>query len=139
MINNAEIQAAWISKVKSSANITSLVSSGEIREDFWKGTDFVYPSIRLKLNALTPTANNPACNTFKQMVSIQVYIEQKSSRTGDEIAGVIATEFIGKTFTVNGIKVYSITLESLVPADVPENDPNSWLAVVNLNTLVSPA
>jgi hypothetical protein len=139
MINNATIQGAWIEDAKSKTNITTLVPAVEIREDLWKGEKFTYPNIRVKLGNLTPSNRNPNCNTFNQVASLLVFIEQKSSKTGDEIAGVIATEYIGKTFTANGVKVYGITLESLVPAHVPEGDENSWLAIANLNTMVSPA
>jgi hypothetical protein len=139
MIRNDQIQAAWITETKSKTNITALVSSTEVREDLWKGENFSYPNIRVKLGDLTPTANNANCNTFRQIASLLVFIEQKSSRQADEIAGTIATEYIGKSFTENGVRVYGITLESLVPAHVPEDDPNSWLAIVRLNTMVSPA
>jgi hypothetical protein len=139
MINNAQVQAAWITETKSKSNITTLVSSAEIREDLWKGTDFAYPNIRVKLHDLTPTAQNANCNTYRQMASLLVFIEQKSSKQADEIAGAVATEYVGKSFTEGGVRVYGITLESLVPAHVPEGDENSWLAIVNLNTMVSPA
>lgn len=139
MIRNDQIQTAWITETKSKTNITALVSAVEIREDLWKGTDFSYPNIRVKLGELTPTANNANCNTYRQTASLLVFIEQKSSMQADQIAGTIATEFIGKSFTENGVRVYGITLDALVPAHVPEDDPNSWLAIVRLNTMVSPA
>ena len=137
MISNSQIQAAWIASLKSKATITALVSSAEIREDLWKGTDFSYPNIRVKLGDLVPSTLNANCNTYRSPVSIQVYIEQKSSKQADDIAGVIATEYVGKSFTANGVKVYGITLESLSPADVPESDPNSWMSSVNLIALVT--
>lgn len=139
MIGNDQIQTAWITETKSRTNITALVPAIEVREDLWKGERFSYPNIRVKLGELTPTNRNPDCNSFRQVASLLVFIEQKSSKQADQIARVIATEYIGKSFTSDGIKVYSITLESLVPAHVPEEDENSWLAIVNLNTLVSPA
>lgn len=139
MINNAQIQAAWITETKSKANITALVPAAEVREDLWKGTDFTYPNIRVRLGDLTPTAQNANCNTYRQTASLLVFIEQKSSKQADEIAGAIATEYIGKSFTENGVRVYGITLASLVPAHIPEDDVNSWLAIANLNTMVSPA
>jgi hypothetical protein len=138
MIGNDQIQAAWIAETKSKTNITALVPAVEVREELWKGERFTYPNIRVKLNNLTPTAQNSNCNTFRQMASLLVFIEQKSSRQADEIARVIATEYVGKSFTENGIRVYGITLDSLVPAHVLEDDENSWLAIVNLNTMVSP-
>lgn len=139
MINNADIQGGWIAEIKSRTNITSLVPSAEVREDLWKGERFSFPNIRVKLGDLVPTGQNPDCRTYRSPVSIQVYTEQKSSRTTDEIAGVIATEFIGKSFTSNGVRFYGIVLESLSPADVPESDVNSWMASANLVALVTQA
>lgn len=139
MISNSQVQEAWITKSKANTNITAQVSAAEVREDSWKGTDFAYPNIRVKMGDLTPAARNADCNTFHSMVSIQVFGEQKSSKQTDDIAGVIATEYVGTTFTINGVRVYGITLESLSPATPLENDPNSWVASANFNTMVSPA
>ena len=139
MINNAQIQAGWIAKIKATSSITSLVSASEVREDLWKGENFSYPNIRVKLGDLVPTSRNVDCNTFRSPVSVLIFTEQKSSMTTDEIAGAVATAFVGHSFTSNGIKFYSITLESLSPADVPESDPNSWLASANLVALVTSA
>lgn len=135
MISNSQIQAGWIAKAKASTNITALVSSAEIREDLWKGTDFVYPNIRVKMGLLTPQFAN-RCNVFFSDVTFQVYTEQKSSKTTDDIAGVIATEFWSKTFSSLGIRFDAINLVSVSPATVPESDPNAWLSEVNFRCLV---
>ena len=139
MISNSDIQGAWIARLKANSAITARVPAVEIREDLWKGTDFVYPNIRVKLGNLTPTAKNNDCRIFQSEVSILVFVEQKSSRTADEIAGIIATEMWGKSFTLNGVRFTGVTLDSLAPAEVPERDENSWMASVNLTALVSAA
>lgn len=139
MISNSDIQGAWIARLKSVANITNVVSITEIREDTWKGTDFVYPNVRVKLGNLTPTAKNNDCRIFQSEVSILVFTEQKSSKQADDIAGVITTEVWGKSFTLNGVRFTAVTLDSLTPAEVPERDENSWMASVNLTALVSAA
>lgn len=137
MLSNSQIQAAWISKLKSLAAVTALVTITEIREDLWKGTDFVYPNIRVKLGNLTPTAKNNDCRIFDSKVSILVFTEQKSSKLSDDIAGVVAGEVWGKGFTLNGVRFTAVTLDELVPAEVPERDENSWMSSVNLTALVS--
>lgn len=139
MISNADIQASWITKLKATPAITARVSSSEIREDSWKGTDFTYPNIRVKLGSLTPTVPFNNCQIFRSEVSIQVYVEQKSSRTADEIAGIIATALWGHPFTQGAVKFTAVNLTSLMPADVPEMDTNSWMAEVNLSCLVQSA
>lgn len=136
MISNSTIQAAWIARLKANATVTALVPATEIREDLWKGTTFTYPNIRVKLGKLTPTAKN-ICQVFSSEVSILVFTEQKSSKQTDEVAGVIAQEFWGKSFTLNGVRFGGVTLDALVPAMVPERDENSWLAEVHFTAMVS--
>lgn len=137
MIGNSDIQAAWIAKSKAFTAITSQVPAVEIRENQWKGTNFSYPNIRIKLGDLTPNTSNPNCQIFKSPVSFLIFTEEKSSKQADDIAKVICNEFWGKSFTVNGVRFSGIVLDSVSPADVPEDDTNSWMASVNFTALVS--
>jgi hypothetical protein len=139
MLNNADIQASWIAKIKVTPTITARVSAVEVREDQWKGQTFSYPNIRVKLGSLMPTTPNNNCQIFRSEVSIRVYVEQKSSKTADEIAGIIATQFWGKPFTNGAVKFTAINLTSVQPADVPEWDEQSWLSEVNFSCLVQSA
>lgn len=132
MPSNSQIQGAWIAKLKANSAVTALVPSVEIREDLWKGSTFTYPNIRVKLGNLTPQNPSSNCQVFRSEVSILVFTEQKSSKQADDIAGVIATQFWGRPFSSNGVRFVSITLDALVPAEVPERDENSWMASVNL-------
>jgi hypothetical protein len=139
MINNADIQASWIAKIKATPSIVARVLAVEVREDQWKGQTFSYPNIRVKLGSLMPTTPNNNCHIFRSEVSIRVYVEQKSSKTADEIAGIIATAFWGKPFTNGAVKFTAINLTSVMPADVPEWDEQSWLSEVNFSCLVQSA
>jgi len=136
MISNSKIQSSWIAKLKANTNIITLVSVAEIRENLWKGTQFVYPNIRVKMGNLSPQTPNNNCKLFVSKVSILVFTEQKSSKIADDIAGVIVDEFWGHPFTLNGVRFVSISLDALVPADVPEDDTNSWLASAEFSCLV---
>lgn len=137
MIGNSDIQAAWIAKSKASIPITSQVSAAEIREDRWKGTNFAYPNVRIKLGDLVPNSSSPNCQVFKSPVSFLIFTEEKSSKQADDIAEVICNEFWGKSFTVNGVRFIAVTLDSVSPADVPEGDQNAWVSSVNFTALVS--
>ena len=139
MISNADIQAAWIAKIKTTPTVTARVPAVEVREDQWKGERFTYPNIRVKLGLLTPTQPNSVCLVFRSEVAIRVYVEQKSSKTADEIAGIVATAFWSHPFSQGGVKFIAVNLTSIEPADVPEWDENSWLSTVNLTCLVSAA
>lgn len=137
MVNNSTIKAAWITRLKANARITALVYASEIREVKWKGTDFIYPNIRVAMGNLVPTTNSNSCTVFSSEVSILIYTEQKSSKEADDIAGVVAEEFWGKQFTENNIRFSGIRLISVEPATVPQEDTNSWRSAVNFSTTVS--
>ena len=137
MINNALIQQAWITKLSSNTNITARIPAVEIREDSWKGTDFTYPNIRVQLGDLVPQVPSPNCTVFQSHVSILIFSEQKSSKQADEIAGIVAQEMWGKSFTLNGVKFSGIMLKSVSPAVVPESDENTWVSSVDFVATVS--
>ena len=139
MISNSDIQAAWIAKLKANTAVTALVPAVEIREDLWKGSEFTYPNIRVKLGNLVPSVQSNNCQVFSSEASILVFTEQKSSKQADQIAGVIATEFWGKPFSSSGVRFAGVMLDALVPAEVPERDENSWMASVNFTATVQPA
>lgn len=135
MITISQVQKAWISRLKLNANITAVVPADEIREYHWKGTNFSYPNIRVRIRTLTPQVQSNNCQIFNSVVSILVSSEQKSSKQADDIAGIIATEFWGKGFTSEGIKLVQNSLESLGGAEVPEENDDIWVSTVNLNAL----
>lgn len=139
MISNFDIQSAWIARLKANASVTALVPAAEIREDLWKGAEFTYPNIRVKLGPLTPQVPASTCQIFRSEVSILVFTEQKSSKQADDIAGVIATQFWGDKFVQGLVRFVGITLDALVPADVPERDPESWMSEVRFIALVQSA
>lgn len=136
MISNADIQAGWISRLKANTAITARISATEIREDGWQGTDFRYPNIRVQLHTLVPQVANSECKIFSSSVSILVFGEQKSSKTVDEIAGIVAHELWGHTFSSNGVRYASVSLTGIDPATIQEGDGNTWKASVNLTALV---
>lgn len=135
MITNSQVQKAWISRLKANANITAVVPADEIREYKWKGTNFTYPNIRVRIRTLTPQVQSNTCQIFNSVVSILVSSEQKSSKQADDIAGIIATAFWGHGFTSEGIKIIQNSLESLGGAEVPEENDDIWVSTVNFNAL----
>lgn len=139
MISNSDIKAAWVAKLKANAAIIALVSAQEIREFEWKGTDFVYPNIRVRLLNLTPTNTNANCQSFDSRVSILIFTELKSSKQADDVAAVVAEQFWGHTFSNSGVRFSGIILQSVSPAITPEEDTNSWRSAVEFSTVVQRA
>lgn len=140
MLRNDQIQAGLISKLK--ANVTILAElvdangvdvSEEIREDQYKGTDFSYPNIRVRLISATPLADKD-CKHIRFSISFQVFSEKDSSEQADKIAGIINNEFHGKQFTANSI-AYSTRLVSLVPA--VSDGMRTWRSEVVMSGIAS--
>lgn len=136
MISNVTIQSAWIAKLKANTSLTALVSAAEVREDQWKGTDFIYPNVRVKLTSLSPTVPFNNCLIFKSDVTILCYSEQKSSKLADQIAGVVTESYWGHPFSSSGVKFTAINWTSTTPAYTPENDTNAWVSEVHFSCLV---
>lgn len=139
MIDNFDVQEGWISRLKADRLPTDSVTAGEIREGSWKGTDFTYPNIRVKARSFIPQTQSKPCQIFRSSVSIQVFSAEKSSKQANQMAGIIAERYWGRSFSSEGVRFSSISLESLSPAEVPEDNEELWVASVNLDCLVQAA
>lgn len=123
MLRNDEIQAAWVAYLKANANILAeLDDTDEIREDGWKGTDFTYPNIRVRIIDNTPEAGRD-CNLHSVTISTMVFSEQPSSQQSDRIAGIIMNELHDKQFVSNSIS-FGVRGTSLAPA--VWSDEQTW-------------
>jgi hypothetical protein len=97
VLRNDQIQAAWVSYLKSNITILAeLDDNEEIREDGWKGSNFTYPNIRVRLIDNTP-------------------VNGSSSQQADRIAGIIMTELHDTQFVSNNIS-FGVRTTSLAPA-----------------------
>jgi len=137
MRRNDEIQAALVAYLKSKTAITNeLVAEGssasEIREDQWKGTEFIYPNIRVRL--ISNTSPDPSCNYSKIEVSFMVFAEDQSSKIVDRIAGIINTTLNKKGFSSNSIAI-SLTITNLIPA-IAQSEA-VWRSEVLMSGIVS--
>jgi hypothetical protein len=120
IIRNDEIQAVLVTYLKAITNITDLLvtSDGtatpdEIREDGWKGTEFTYPNIRIRMIRNEPIISRSCYQRIE--VSFLVFSEQSSSLEADKIAGIIGNELHEHPFSASGLAV-SLSLRNLVPA-----------------------
>jgi hypothetical protein len=123
VLRNDQIQAAWVAYLKSNTNILAeLTDNDEIREDFWQGTEFSYPNIRVRVVSNTPQAGRD-CNLHDVVIGTQSFSEQTSSQQADRIAGIIMTELHDKQFTSNGI-AFGVRTSDLIPA--VRTDERTW-------------
>lgn len=122
-----DIQAGLIQYLKGQSSVTSLLPTGtqvEIREAEWKGTDFLYPNVRVAVES------NPdlSCEYSICNVTFEVQSEQKSSMEAMTIASAIASLIRKKSLTVKlpsgttihytGITVPKVTVPKGIVSDI---------------------
>jgi hypothetical protein len=127
---NDEIQAALVAYLKSKSVIynelitpDNPIGYTEIREDNWKGTEFDYPNIRVRMISNEPITDEQDCSTTIISVSFMAFSQEASSHEADKIAGIIGTSLSGKTFIQNGVQIY-LRAANLIPA--VSSDRNTW-------------
>lgn len=134
MLRNDEIQAAWVAYLKDNATILAeLDDTDEIREDGWKGTNFTYPNIRVRLIDNIPEAGRD-CNLHSVTISTMVFSEEASSQQADRIAGIIMDELHDKQFVSNNIS-FGVRGSSLAPAIW--SDEQTWRSEAIMSMRVS--
>ena len=133
MISNDVLQETIVTFLKGKANLTVyLSSSGEIKEDQWKGSNFVYPAIRVQLINQTPPPNRQCTYSILEFW-VLCFTEDASSQNCDEIAGVVNN--ILHDHQIYGTKTFfSIMNIGLVPAT--SQGERVWQSVVKFRSLV---
>jgi hypothetical protein len=132
-LSNADIQAAIVAKLKASTQITAKVSSLEIREDQWQGTEFVYPNIRVRMISNRPYESED-CTIIDFTVGIQVHTQDASTYEADTIAGIIANVLHGHPWSTSSLLI-SLRTTNLVPAI--RSDIRTWRSEVLMTGLAS--
>ena len=116
LVRADQVRTAIIANMKANATIlATLDDTDEIRESSWKGTSFSYPNYRVRINRLTPYRD---CYQNLE-VSIYCHSEESSSQEAEEMAGIVANEYDGASFTQSGIRFNEIEVD-IIPA-IEEN------------------
>lgn len=134
MIDNDDIQAGLVAYLQAQTiTIVALLdSSGDIKEDQWQGTTFLYPAVRVDLGPQLPKAN---CDAADVTFSVLCYSENASSKEADELAGTVNTALHRKAFTKSSVR-YSIYSQGLIPA-IREDD-RTWRSEATFHATVEP-
>lgn len=136
IISPYQVQMAVIAYLKGNASVTALLpDSNEIREDSWKGADFSYPNIRVKILRTAPNSREANCSQTLGEWILLVFSEQKSSKEADLIAGAISNILHGRKFSSSGVAFFSNFVEFVTGAEAIGD--TVWKSEIHLRSLMS--
>lgn len=139
MIANNDAQETLVTYLKSQAILVAeLNSAGEIKENQWQGSSFLYPAIRVKLGIQTRPPN-PNCSYSKLTFTILCWTEDMSSKNCDRISGIVNGILHNCGGFVNGHVRYISVLNTSMVDSVREQNQRLWRGENNYSALVQPA
>ena len=112
LIRSDQVRDAIIDIIKANATIMALIDdANEVRELNWKGTEFSYPNYRVRINNITPFDE-----CYQDLdASVYCFSEEASSQEAEEMAGTVANEFFGDSFTQDSIRFAFVRVD-VIPA-----------------------
>lgn len=118
MIDNNEIQAAIVAKLKANTALTTWLAarstSSEIRESQFAGRDFLYPAVRVEIGTQTEEGNPPCYSTLP--FTVYTYSEKNSSQEANELAGLVKDALLRKNVTGSGWRSQLIIADGMIAA-----------------------
>lgn len=118
MIDNNEIQAAIVAKLKANtALVTWLTARGagdEIREAQYQARQFLYPAVRVEIGTQTEEGNPPCYSTLP--FTVYAYSEKNSSQEANELAGLVRNALLRKNVTGSGWHSQLIIADGMIAA-----------------------
>ena len=127
------VQKALIGYYKTQPQILAFLVSGtqQIREGQFQGVDFIYPAIRVYVDAY-PSING--CGPDRVMMYTEVFSEQKSSREAKLIASTISSLLHKSIITSQGLKFSMIRI---VEEHAAIRSIYAWMAKIDIEALVN--
>lgn len=123
MISHASFQEQVIDELQAYAALIALVPAAEIREFYWQGTEFTYPSIRVDTRTQIPEGKGN-CRTLHSVVNFTVYFysEDDSSLECERI----------------GFQVVEALFDQQIQDAAPSQGPAWTSGVIDLMSLGAP-
>ena len=136
MIPNDLVKQAIVAHLRASALVTAPLPDGVkgVREQYWRGTAFAYPNVRVELETQTDATPDTNCTPSYQEWSVLVFSEEHSSQQADDIAGIVMTYLRGSSFTANTVKFQKVSILENIPA-TPE-DEHTWRAQIRCRSVI---
>jgi hypothetical protein len=137
VIPNDQVKEAIVTRLRDFTSLTNLLPDGVqgVREQYWRGTTFQYPNVRVELETQIDATPNTNCTPAYQDWSVFVFSEKHSSQEGDTLAGMVVTYLRGSSFTVNGVKFNEVKVLESIPA-TPE-DEHTWRAQIRCRSVIN--
>lgn len=136
MIPNDITKAAVVAKLKADATLIARLPDGllGVKESGWRGNVFQYPNVRVEMETQIDATPDSNCTPVNQSWSIYVFSESHSSQEADEIAGIIAQNLKGVSFSGTGVRFSRVEVLENIPA-IPE-DERTWRAQVRCRSTI---
>lgn len=118
MIDNDQIQAAIVAKLKANSALTTWLATrstaGEIRESQFQGREFFYPAVRVELGTQIEEGNPPCYSTLP--FTVYSYSEKGSSQEANQLAGLVSDALLRKNVTGSGWHSQLIISDGVIAA-----------------------
>lgn len=136
MITLLDVVPSIVSKLKDVVSVhVPLVSSVEVREFEWQGTDFTYPNIRVRINQLE--YENTTCTKGKILGVILISSELPSSKQCMTISSQIIEQLHGKSFSYDSVLFTGVMCKQIAPDRSNEEEGDLWLSRIEFSAIVS--
>lgn len=114
MIDIADVKADIIDYIQANvAGFTIPISVDEVREVYWRGTQFNYPAIRVGNVREQMNTASATCHYYPITFSVYVFTKDESSRNCDIMGYELAQLFEKKNYTGTHIKFILLDMTSL--------------------------
>lgn len=135
-------QAAIISYLKSMSALNVALttasspsgSSSQVKEYFWQGEAFTYPSVRLQMG-IARSVGEPECGKWLLPFYVLCFSEQKSSKQCSQLASIVATIHGKQPGVLNGVDFVRFYVDQIVPPI--RQDELTWRSEVIVHSTIN--
>ena len=140
MLSDQFIQADLIAKLKTISTVTAFLADGAsgIKEAQWQGDTFTYPAVRLDLEETNYFYDEQEkCGLHEVDFSLYIYSQERSSKQGSTIKGLLENYLTGLGFNGTYGKYSRLRLVDNVSAF--REDERTWRSQLRYLTRLTSA
>jgi len=139
MLSPDDLSAAVLTKLKAYAPlVAALTSADRVKESQWHGIEFDYPAVRVQRPTISPYGNgNCTGRQVRAQVTVTAFAKKDSSKTAQELQGLIQDALEGQIVNVAGLRTTSLRNQLTSPAAPTPNDPDVWSGATTWRTIAT--